>query len=417
MILINQVFIRIIPENGRQKFQVDKMTLLALRFILALGLILPAGQAGVSTGPGTGFIPINDLGLRLYLDQFQGGLYAGGSNQVPPAHILAGLAHNAAIQPLDTAGRPDPAGRFVLLSVGMSNTTQEFWAANHRGPATAWSFAGQAAANSIVNHTTLAIVDGAMGGQAAHVWVSPSSPNYNRVRDEQLAPLGLTEAQVQAVWLKQADIQPTVPLPNANADAFILEKACRIRYPNLQIVFLSSRIYAGYAASSLNPEPYAYESGFSVQRLVQAQINQMAGGPIDPIAGNLNHDSGVAPWIAWGPYLWADGLTPRSDGLTWLQSDFENDGTHPSKSGQQKVGAMLLEFLLQSPFSRTWFRAYIPGDINADGTVDILDLKILMSSWRRLAGRPDYDLRADLNGDNRVDVFDLQILAANWGFN
>jgi hypothetical protein len=252
MILINQVFIRIIPENGRQKFQVDKMTLLALRFILALGLILPAGQAGVSTGPGTGFIPINDLGLRLYLDQFQGGLYAGGSNQVPPAHILAGLAHNAAIQPLDTAGRPDPAGRFVLLSVGMSNTTQEFWAANHRGPATAWSFAGQAAANSIVNHTTLAIVDGAMGGQAAHVWVSPSSPNYNRVRDEQLAPLGLTEAQVQAVWLKQADIQPTVPLPNANADAFILEKAlgdivraCRIRYPNLQIVFLSSRIYAG----------------------------------------------------------------------------------------------------------------------------------------------------------------------------
>jgi len=399
------------------------MTSSVLRFILALSLVLPSSQDGVSTGPGTGFIPINDLGLRLYLDQIQGGLYAAGSNQVPPAHILAGLAHNALIRPLDKAGRPAPSGRCVLLSVGMSNTTQEFWAANHRGPATSWSFAGQAAANSVVNHTTLAIVDGAMGGQAANVWVSPSAPNYNRVRDEQLAPLGLTEAQVQAIWLKQADIQPTVPLPNANADAFILQKAlgdivraCKIRYPNLQVVFLSSRIYAGYAASFLNPEPYAYESGFSVQRLVQAQVNQMAGGPIDPIAGDLNHDSGAAPWIAWGPYLWADGLTPRSDGLTWLQSDFENDGTHPAKSGQQKVGTMLLEFLLQSPFSRAWFRVYIPGDINADGTVDILDLKILMSSWRRLAGRPGYDLRADLNGDNRVDAFDLQILVANWGF-
>ncbi len=34
------------------------------------------------------------------------------------------------------------------------------------------------------------------------------------------------------------------------------------RFPNLRIAYLSSRIYAGYAKSALNPEPYAYESGF-----------------------------------------------------------------------------------------------------------------------------------------------------------
>jgi len=365
------------------------MVYLIFRFILAL--ILSAHPGGAQSGPGTGFIPINDLGPRLYLNRFQGGLYARGSDQVPPAHFLAGLAHSAAIQPLDPAGHPNPGGRYVLLSVGMSNTTQEFWAANQRGPATPWSFAGQAAANPIVNHTTLAIVDGAMGGQAANVWMSPSASNYNRVRDEQLAPLGLTEAQVQIIWLKQADIQPTISLPSANADAFILEKAlgdvvraCKIRYPNLQVVFLSSRIYAGYATTLLNPEPYAYESGFSVQRLVRAQINQMAAGQVDPIAGDLNHDNGAAPWIAWGPYLWADGQTPRSDGLTWFPGDFENDGTHPSRSGQQKVGTMLLEFLLESPFSRTWFRNYRRGDINADGEVNILDPMILATS--RLKG-------------------------------
>jgi hypothetical protein len=161
--------------------EVEAMAYLALRFTLAL--VLAARPVGSSAGPVTGFIPLNDLGPRLYLNQLQGGLYVHGSNQEPPAHILAGLAHGAAIQPLDTAGRPNPAGRYVLLSVGMSNTTQEFWAANHRGPATSWSFAGQATANSIVNHTTLAIVDGAMGGQAANVWVSPSASNYNRVRD------------------------------------------------------------------------------------------------------------------------------------------------------------------------------------------------------------------------------------------
>jgi hypothetical protein len=60
---------------------------------------------------------------------------------------------------------------------------------------------------------------------------------------------------------------------------------------------------------------------------------------------------------------------------------------------------------------------YLPGDINADGAVDNLDLKILAASWRKSAGQPGYDLRADLNGDNRVDVLDLQIMAAHWGNN
>jgi Dockerin type I domain len=388
---------------------------------LVLALILPGRSYGAADGPATGLVPINDLGSGRYLALFQGGLYGGGSNQMPPAHILAGLARAAKILPLDAAGRPSPAGRYVLLSVGMSNTTQEFWGANPKEPATAWSFAGQAASHPIVNHTAMAIVDGAMGGQAAAVWVSPAAPNYDRVRDEQLAPRGLSEAQVQVIWLKQADIQPSVVLPGLDADAFALERAlgqivraCKIRYPNLQIVFLSSRIYAGYATTLLNPEPYAYESGFAVKRLVQSQILQMTTEKGDSLAGDLDYETGAAPWIAWGPYLWADGATSRSDGLTWLPNDFESDGTHPSKSGQQKVGAMLLEFLLGSPFSRTWFLDYIPGDINADGKVDLLDLAILGASWNKSAGQNGYDLRADLDGDNRVNGSDLRIMMAHW---
>ena len=57
----------------------------------------------------------------------------------------------------------------------------------------------------------------------------------------------------------------------------------------------------------MNPEPYAYESGFSMKWLIEAQINQMETGVIDPDAGDLDYDSGVAPWLAWGTYLWADG--------------------------------------------------------------------------------------------------------------
>ena len=138
-----------------------------------------------------------------------------------------------------------------------------------------------------------------------------------------------------------------------------LAQICRMlkeKYPNLRLAFLSSRTYGGYATTMLNPEPYAYESGFAVKWLVGAQIEQMRSGTVDPRAGDLD-SGGAAPWIAWGPYLWADGTVARSDGLRWLRADFLADGTHPSMSGRQKVGAMLLGFFKTSPQASCWFLA------------------------------------------------------------
>jgi len=64
---------------------------------------------------------------------------------------------------------------------------------------------------------------------------------------------------------------------------------------------------------------------------IQSQIEQERSGKVDPIAGDLDYKKGAAPWIAWGPYLWADGTVARSDGLTWNPSEFQADGTHPNK--------------------------------------------------------------------------------------
>ena len=57
----------------------------------------------------------------------------------------------------------------------------------------------------------------------------------------------------------------------------------------------------------------------------------------------------------------------------------------------------------------------LPGDINGDGKVDVLDLQIMAASWNKQVGQAGYDADCDLNGDNKVNVFDLQIMAENWG--
>ena len=40
--------------------------------------------------------------------------------------------------------------------------------------------------------------------------------------------------------------------------------------------------------------------------LIEDQINGTSELNYDPNAGEVN-----APWVAWGPYLWADGTTGR----------------------------------------------------------------------------------------------------------
>jgi hypothetical protein len=352
----------------------------AMKLILLVSLVAASPASAQNCfATSTGRVPINDLGAGLYLGQYQGGLYPGGANDMPAAHAAEGLARAASIVPLDAQGKPNPGGRYVLMSVGMSNTTQEFCSQPASEPCDPWTFMGRVLRRDELNRSHLVIVNGAVGGAAVNSWRQSSSPNYVRVRDQVLAPLGLTEAQVQVIWLKNTTAGPTTSLPSASAEAYVVLAALgdtlrtlNERYPNLKMVFLSSRIYAGYATGALNPEPYAYENGFAVKWLIESQINQAGGMQPNPLAGDLNYNT-VAPWIAWGPYLWADGLTPRSDGLTWACSDFSSDGVHPAPGfgkARDKVGQRLAQFFLTSPFTTPWVLA--PGGsacyANCDGS-------------------------------------------------
>jgi hypothetical protein len=318
-----------------------RAALLFPALLAAIEVLSPPLPGQNCTVTSVGRTPLDDPAGGSYLGQLLG-LWPAGANVPPAAHRAAGLAAAAAVTPRDAAGAPSPTGRIVLLSIGMSNTTQEF---------STWLPIGNA---DPARNPAVVAVDGAQGGQDAPIVADPTSPFWNVVASR-LAAAGVTAQQVQAVWLKEAVAGPTAAFP-AHAQQlrdYLAQIARNLKtfYPNVRLCFVSSRIYAGYATSTLNPEPYAYESGFAVRWLLEQQIGGDPALNADPSSGTV-----VAPWLGWGPYLWADGTTPRAtDGLVWNCGDYQNDGTHPGTAGRAKVAARLDAFWHQSEFATPWY--------------------------------------------------------------
>jgi Cu/Ag efflux protein CusF len=291
------------------------------------------------------FKPLTDLGTEKY-QSYEGGLYPGSKNERPGEHEAAGLALAKQVQPLDADGKPSPDGKIVLLSVGMSNTAQS-----------SGGFQRQLAGFIDVN-PPFQFVNGAQGGMTAFKIQNDDEGQgatyWTRV-DVMLKAAGVTRAQVQAIWIKQADAGPTEGFPGyAKKLQGELAKIVQIfpsRFPNCKLVYLSSRTYGGYAKTPLNPEPYAYESAFSVKWLVEQQINGEPSLNYDPKKGPVK-----APWLSWGPYLWANGSAKRADGFSYTEGDFSpSDGTHQSNTGTEKVGKLMLDFFKSDSTTKPWF--------------------------------------------------------------
>ena len=298
----------------------------------------------------TGLVPITEMGDGLYQQQ-TGGLYGRGQNVPPESHLKAAQVQTALIRSRDAQGNPSDTGKIVLISQGMSNTTQEF------------SVFKKIADADPNKSPQVVIVDCAQGGMAAHQWAYPevvvkqNRPSPWDVMDQRIKAAGVTAGQVQVVWLKQAQMGPAqlgefpAHAESLRNDVAVILRQLKARFPNLRIAYLSSRIYAGYATGPLNPEPYAYESAFSVRWLIESQLANDPNLNYDPTKGEVK-----APLLLWGPYLWGDGIKPRqSDGLVWTREDLGLDGTHPSPSGRQKVADMLLTFFKTDPNAKRWF--------------------------------------------------------------
>lgn len=297
----------------------------------------------------TPIVALTDLGTGTYLG-YEGGLYPSGSNVRPAAIDAYGVGLAQAIQPLDSNGNPSPTGKYVLLALGESTAQNEF---NRFLPI---------ANSDPAKNPSLVIVNGAQGGATPNAFVTSASYYWSTIVNNYLPQNGVTADQVVAVWIEDTDSIKTGSFPgdmtNMQAEYETLAQDVLTNFPNVKLMYWSSRVYGGYSNGLVNPddpEPYAFEAGYAVKNAITDQIN----GAANLCDGYNGCTPILAPWMSWGPYYWANGMLGRNDGLEWDCEDFSSDGTHPSSTfGQLKVATQLLNFLKTDDTTTPWYLAH-----------------------------------------------------------
>jgi hypothetical protein len=111
-------------------------------------------------------VPLDQMTATDRYKDMDGGLYGGGSNRPPDKQQKAIDMALSRIQPLDAQGNPSLTGKIVLISIGMSNTTQEF------------SRFKEIADPDPRKSPQVVIVDGALGGMDAIEWATPTAGTW-----------------------------------------------------------------------------------------------------------------------------------------------------------------------------------------------------------------------------------------------
>jgi hypothetical protein len=226
-------------------------------------------------------------------------------------------------------------------------------------------------------------------------------------------------AQVQIACVKAAHQGPTSCIASDGgtpgdagllaADFAAIARNLKVIFPNIKLAYYVSRSYGGYATSG-NREPFAYEQGFGVKWAIAAQLSGSG------VYGDVSWQgpSAVAPWMSWGPYIWARGTTPNGLGMTWEIEDFVDDHIHPSASGVDKASDAFLDFFLTDSTTRPWFGwQCLHGDLDGSGAVDGDDVDGFVGAVLS-SGTADTltQCRADVNNDGVVDAGDVSPMVA-----
>lgn len=305
-----------------------------MRRLPLLVLFLLSSPALANTTPGL-------VSLPELTEPYQGveqGLYPGGSNAPSGAHLSYGNQKSGEIVPRAPDGTPDPNGLIGVISLGMSNTNQK------------WSRFERESDGNARHAARVVLIDGAQGGIDAENMANPQHRFWQEIFDARIAASGVAPEQIQVIWVMQSlrGEQGAFPARQVELKNFMqsmLDNALT-RLPNVKVVYLSSRAYGGY----INREPYAFETAYSVKWLIEDQVTAIDGGATE-----------AGPWLAWGPYFWANGTCANADGTSWEPADFEDGGNnvHPALPGEIKAAALLEQFFSSDVRASAW---YLPAN-------------------------------------------------------
>ncbi len=137
-------------------------------------------------------------------------------------------------------------------------------------------------------------------------------------------------------------------------------------------------------------EHFASDAFTQERPVVAGRIGQTGGNGTGSDRGGwrINRFIGVAAGFAAAAMV---GI------VLWIQSNSPRDATAPQNRAINPPSTHQLPSL-----------AALPGDVNGDGRVDILDAYVLQ---RRLETAAALEARWDINGDGRVDAQDVDAIA------
>jgi hypothetical protein len=316
----------------------------------------------------TGLPAITDLGPgQTYIGE-AGGLYPNSSNDMPAGHRAAGEAIARRMVPLNTDGAYDPTnGRVVAVNIGISLTLMVWNGVGPGDPNYTDQYLVKWVNSDPTKNPKLQLGQIFITGERRWDTRDPGNPYYGTA-NQMLADQGITPAQVQIAWFYPF---PLTQQQNGGDDSFPAlprwEKgawkeslrALKQVYPNLKMVYLGTKhhTYVPPNTPGAAQDPQQHGLAWSVKWVIEDQINGDPGLNYDPSKGPV-----VAPWIAWGPYFWSDGPTPRAyDGFHFDCHDVYNflagndDFTHPGKFGIEKEAGLLFDFFRNDSTATPWY--------------------------------------------------------------
>jgi len=133
-----------------------------------------------------------------------------------------------------------------------------------------------------------------------------------------------------------------------------------------------------------------------------------------PVGPDINNETGTLTFGA-GSF----GTPPGPDGSGVLATI----SFSPQAEGESNLHLQSVQVtdIVPNPISvdlqdgHVTVQSCIPGDLDCDCDVDIVDIMLVATRWNTSTGNPNYDPAYDMDADDDIDIVDIMLVASHWG--